>query len=56
MMTLMVALQPDDTIVLQISQDNKALAHVALPRDAALKVAEDIKRLAERIPAPPTSH
>lgn len=49
MVKLMVALQPDDKVLLQIMQDDKALAHVILDRASALSVSEQIKKLAEKI-------
>ena len=48
--TILVALQPDDRILFQISENDKALAHAILDREAALKIAADIRRLVERIP------
>ncbi len=49
MVKLLVALQADDTILVQISEDEKALAHVNLNRQQALDIAEKIKKLAELI-------
>jgi hypothetical protein len=47
---VLVALEANDTILLQISQDEKALAHINLDRKQALDIAEQIKTLAQRIP------
>ena len=49
MIKLLVALQSDDKVLLQISEDDKNLAFICLEREAALAVAEQIKNLAERI-------
>ncbi len=50
---LLVALQADDTILVQISEDEKALAFVRLNRDQALDIGKQIIKLAERIPDKP---
>jgi hypothetical protein len=46
---LLIALKADDTILVQISENEKALAHIALDRVQALAIANEIKTLAERI-------
>jgi uncharacterized protein (UPF0303 family) len=51
---LLVALKANDTILIQISEDEKNLAHVSLDRQQALDIAETIKKLAERIQLPVT--
>ena len=50
---LLVALEANDTILLQISEDEKALAHVNLNRDTALGLARQLQTLAHRIPEKP---
>ena len=47
---LLIALQADDTVLLQISQDDTALGYICLQKEDALKVADKIKLLADRIP------
>jgi hypothetical protein len=50
---LLVALQADDTILVQISENEKALAFVKLDRALALDIARQIQTLAHRIPEKP---
>lgn len=47
---LLVALEANDTILVQISQDEKALAHVNLDRPQAIDISKQLVKLAERIP------
>lgn len=48
---VMVALQADDKVMLMILVDDKAMANVTLDRASAIKVAGEIMKLAELIPA-----
>lgn len=50
---LLIALQADDTILIQISDNEKALAHVNVDRPQALAIAKDLQNLAHRIPDKP---
>ena len=47
---LLIALEANDTILVQISQDEKNLAHVNLDRKQALDIAAQLDVLAKRIP------
>jgi hypothetical protein len=53
MVKLLVALQADDTILVQISENEKALAFVKLDRAQALDIAKQLQTLAHRIPDKP---
>ena len=50
---LLVALQADDTILVQISEDEVAKAHVRLDRAQAIDIGKQLLKLAERIPDKP---
>lgn len=50
---LLIALEANDTILIQISSDEKALAHINLDQRQALDVANQIQTLAQRIPDKP---
>lgn len=48
-MNLLVALMPDDLILLQINEGDKALAHVKLTSAEAHKLGTDLMKLASTI-------
>ena len=47
---LLMVLQPDDTILLQLADGDKIVGYLTLDRHRALANAENLKKLAERIP------
>lgn len=46
---ILLGLRSDDRIILQIMENNVALAHAIFDREQALKLSTDIKSLAEKI-------
>jgi hypothetical protein len=48
-MKLLVALEANDTILVQISENEHAIAHVNLDAATAMEVARQLTKLAEKI-------
>jgi hypothetical protein len=55
-MKLLVALEANDTILVQISEGEKALGHVNLNRGQALDISEQLRKLANVLPATADNH
>jgi hypothetical protein len=55
MIKVLSALLPSGEIMIQISEDEKALAHVKLNREQALELSTNITKLVEMLPQATTT-